>query len=156
MLRSKLGIICFTIGLLFFCGCDRPSATGTTASKTAFAPVQLSAAGADAAEPVTAAAPDGNVYVAWVNHEKNQADVMIGRLDNHGKMQGAAVRVNPQPGVATAWRGDQPSVAVAGNGAVYVVWTARVEADGKKGTDIYLSVSNDMGQTFAAPVKSGG
>jgi hypothetical protein len=140
--------------LLFFSGCNRSTATEATVVKPAFAPVQLSADGVDAAEPVTAAAPDGNFYVAWVNHDvKNQADVMIGRYDSQGKMRGAPVRVNPQAGVATAWRGDPPSVAVAEHGSVYVVWTARVEADGKKGTDLYLSVSNDMGQTFAAPVK---
>jgi hypothetical protein len=116
--------------------------------------VQLSADGVDAAEPVTAASSDGKFYVAWVNHDaKNQADVMISRFDGQGKVRGAPVRVNPQPGIATAWRGDPPSVAVDKDGSVYVVWTARVEADGKKGTDLYLSVSNDMGQTFAAPVK---
>lgn len=115
--------------------------------------MQLSADGVDAAEPVTAEAA-GDFYVVWVNHDvKNQADVMIGRFDVLGKMKGEPVRVNSQPGVATAWRGDQPSIAVADDGPVYVVWTARVEADGKKGTDLYLSVSNDKGQTFAAPVK---
>ena len=150
MLRNKLpiGILC----LLFICGCNRSTATEPTTIKPA--PVQLSAEGVDAAEPVTTAASDGSIYVAWVNHDvKNQADVMIGRFDSHGKIQGAAVRLNPQPGTATAWRGDQPSVAVGQNGSVYVVWTARVEADGKKGTDLYLSVSTDMGQTFEAPVK---
>ncbi len=70
-----------------------------------------------------------------------------------GKTPGAAVRVNPDAGNATAWRGDQPSVAVGKNGSVYVVWTARVESNGKKGTDLYLSVSSDMGRTFGAPVK---
>ena len=115
--------------------------------------MQLSAEGIDAAEPVTATASDGSFYVAWVNHDvKNQADVMIGHYDQ-GKMLGAPVRVNPQPGTATAWRGDQPSVVVATNGAVFVVWTARVEADGKKGTDLYLSRSDDKGGTFQAPVK---
>ena len=156
MLRNKpaIGVLCLSLGLLFLSGCNRSPVTEATAAKTGFAPLQLSAEGVDAAEPVTATAPDGNFYVAWVNHDvKNQADVMIGRFDSQGTMRGAPVRVNPQPGVATAWRGDQPSVAVAGNGTVYVVWTARVEADGKKGTDLYLSVSNDMGQTFAAPVK---
>lgn len=154
MLRKNklpIGILCLC--LLCLCGCNR-SATEATAAKPAFAPVQLSADGVDAAEPVTVSASDGNVYVAWVNHNpNNQADVMVGRFDGQGKMHGAPVRVNPQAGVATAWRGDQPSVAVAKNGTVYVGWTARVEADGKKGTDIYLSASNDMGQTFAAPVK---
>jgi hypothetical protein len=156
MLRNKLpiGVLCLSLCLLFLSGCNRSTATEATVVGPAFAPVQLSADGVDAAEPVTAASSDGNLYVAWVNHEvKNQADVMIGRFDSQGKMRGAPVRVNPQPGGATAWRGDQPSVAVAEDGAVYVVWTARVEADGKKGTDLYLSVSTDMGQTFAAPVK---
>ena len=158
MLSNKpaIGILCLSLFLcpLFLSGCNRSTATEETVTKLAFTPVQLSADGVDAAEPVTAAASDGNFYVAWVNHEvKNQADVMIGRFDSHGKMRSAPVRVNPQPGLATAWRGDPPSIAVADNGSVYVVWTARVEADGKKGTDLYLSVSNDMGRTFASPVK---
>jgi len=115
--------------------------------------VLVSAEGVDAAEPATGVAPDGSFYVAWVNHTpENRADVMIGRYEV-GKTPAAAVRVNPHAGTATAWRGDQPSVAVGKNGAVYVVWTERAEADGKKGTDLYLSVSSDLGQTFAPPVK---
>ena len=154
MLQIKSGLLCFTLCVLCLSGCNRSEPTGAAEAKPAFAPVQLSAEGIDAAEPVTAAATDGSIYVAWVNHDvKNQADVMIGRFDSQGKMRGAAVRVNPEAGIATAWRGDQPSVVVADTGSVYVVWTARVEADGKKGTDIYLSASNDMGQTFAGPVK---
>ena len=150
MLRNKLtiGILC----LLFLCGCDPATVNETTATKPA--PVQLSAEGIDAAEPVTATASDGSVYVAWVNHDvKNQADVMIGHYAQ-GKMRGTPVRVNPQAGTATAWRGDQPSVAVGQNGSVYVVWTARVEVEDKKGTDLYLSVSNDMPVTNAVSNKA--
>jgi hypothetical protein len=116
-------------------------------------PVQISAPGIDAAEPATAAAADGTFYVAWVNHDAKQADVMLVHFNHDGAMQGAPVRVNRQQGVATAWRGDQPSVAVAPDGAVYVLWTARVESGDKHGTDIYLSASNDRGQSFASEVK---
>ena len=151
--RLPLGILCLSLCLLCLAGCNRSTATEENATKLAFTPVQVSAGGVDAAEPV-AVASAGGFYVAWVNHDvKNQADVMIGRFDVFGKTEGAPVRVNAQPGVASAWRGDQPSIAVADNGTVYVVWTARVEADGRKGTDLYLSVSNDKAQTFAAPVK---
>lgn len=156
MSRNKLtiGVLCLIVCSLFLSGCNRSTAHEATEAKLTPAPLQLSADGVDAAEPSTAVAADGNFYVAWVNHEvKNQADVMLARFDAHGKASSAPVRVNPQAGIATAWRGDQPNVAVAKNGSVYVVWTARVESDGKKGTDLYLSVSNDMGQTFAAPVK---
>lgn len=116
-------------------------------------PLQISANGVDAAEPSTASAPDGTFYVAWVNHDAKQADVMIARFNDEGVQQDSAVRVNRQQGAATAWRGDQPSVAVAPDGAVYVLWTARVEAKDKHGTDVYLSVSNDGGQSFASEVK---
>jgi hypothetical protein len=68
-------------------------------------------------------------------------------------MQGAPVRVNREPGVATAWRGDQPSLVVAPDGAVHVLWTARVNAGEKHGTDIYLSSSTNRGQSFTSEVK---
>ncbi len=156
MSRNKLtiGALCLILCSLFLSACNRSTAHEVTGAKLTPAPLQLSADGVDAAEPTTAVAADGSFYVAWVNHEvKNQADVIVARFDAQGKASAAPVRINPQAGIATAWRGDPPSVAVAKNGALYVVWTARVEANGKKGTDLYLSVSNDMGQTFAAPVK---
>ena len=123
------------------------------AQKTGPQPHQLSANGIDAAEPATAAAPDGTFYVAWVNHDAKQADVMLTRFNSDGAQQGSAVRVNRDQGVATSWRGDQPSLAVGPDGAVYVLWTARVEAEDKQGTDVYLSVSNDRGQSFVSEVK---
>ena len=150
--RLTSGILCFVL-CAFLCSCNR-STGALTASAPLTPPMFLvSAEGVDAAEPATGVAPDGSFYVAWVNHEpNNRADVMITRYEP-GKSPTAAVRVNPQAGTATAWRGDPPSVAVVKNGSVYVVWTMRVEADGKKGTDLYLSVSSDLGRTFAAPVK---
>jgi len=137
--------------LFFLTGCNRFAADASRA--TVFQPVQISASDVDAAEPVTATAPDGGFYVAWVNHNANsQSDVMLAHYDSEGATSGSPAMVNQQTGVATAWRGDPPSVAVADN-SVYVLWTARVESDGKKGTDIYLSVSHDRGKTFAAAVK---
>lgn len=136
--------------LLFVTGCGRFAADASIAT---FQPVQLSAPEVDAAEPVTATAPGGGFFVAWVNHTgHHQADVMLARFDNEGAANGSAVRVNPEAGVATAWRGDPPSVAVTDRG-VYVLWTRRIEVDGKKGTDLYLSASEDQGKTFTTPVK---
>jgi hypothetical protein len=114
----------------------------------------VSSGDANAAEPAIAAAPDGSVYVVWVNHgAKSQGDVMIAHFTGDGQMQGAAVRVNSQPGIATAWRGDPPTVAIAPDQSVLVGWTARVESESGQATDIYLSSSRDHGQTFDAPVK---
>jgi hypothetical protein len=142
-----LGVL---LSLLLVAGCARFNAG---ASRATFQPIQISAPEVDAAEPVTATAPDGGFYVAWVNHNANsESDVMLARFDNEGVSSGSPVMVNQQAGVATAWRGDPPSVAVADK-SVYVLWTARVESDGKKGTDLYLSVSQDSGKTFATAVK---
>jgi hypothetical protein len=116
-------------------------------------PVRISAENTDAAEPTLATAGDGTAYVAWVEHRENkEADVMLAHLDVEGRIKGAPVRVNPQVGEATAWRGDPPTVSVAPDKTVYVGWTARL-ADEGHGNDLYLSASRDGGQTFEAPVK---
>jgi hypothetical protein len=144
--------LCLFVALLSLTGCSRLATKGAVIAP-ALAAIQLSAPGVDAAEPVTASASDGTFYVAWVNHDAKQGDVMIARFSGGGVMQGSPVRVNRQQGVATAWRGDQPSLSVAEDGSVYVVWTARVHSGGKHGTDLYMSVSNDRGQSFASEVK---
>ena len=101
-----------------------------------------------------AVAPDGNVYVAWVNHGPAMtADVMLAKFDGHGVLQGPAVRVNSQAGVATAWRGDPPTIAVAPDHTVFVGWTAKVESDSNHATAICVSASRDQGRTFSEPVK---
>jgi len=140
--------------VLFSAGCKHLSTRGASIEKNGPPrPVQVSTPGTDAAEPVIASAGDGSFYVAWVNHDAKQADVMLARFNDAGEIQGSAVRVNHQPGVATAWRGDQPSLAVARDGAVHVLWTARVEGGEKHGTDVYLSSSNDRGRNFTTEVK---
>jgi hypothetical protein len=116
-------------------------------------PVRVSTENTDAAEPTLATAGDGTAYVAWVEHRENkEADVMLAHLDGEGRIKGAPVRVNPQMGEATAWRGDPPTVSVAPDKTVYVGWTARLSGEGH-GNDLYLSASRDAGQTFEAPIK---
>ena len=139
------------VAVLALTGCKQIAATRDNPAPPQ--PLQISAPGIDAAEPATATSADGTFYVAWVNHNAKQADVMLAHFNHKAEMQGTPVRVNRQPGTATAWRGDQPSVAVAPNGAVYVLWTARVEDGNKQGTDIYLSASADGGQSFTSEVK---
>ena len=149
-MRMYLCFLCLLVALST--GCSRLATKGAVVEPPPVA-IQLSAPGIDAAEPATASATDGTFYVAWVNHNAKQGDVMIARFNADGAMQSSPVRVNRQQSVATAWRGDQPSVAVAQDGSVYVVWTARVDSGDKHGTDLYMSVSNDRGQSFASEVK---
>ena len=146
-------VVVVLMGVIVAAGCKHLATRGASIEKSAPQPVQISAAGIDAAEPAIVSAADGSFYVAWVNHDAKQADVMLARFNDAGEMQGSAVRVNQKPGTATAWRGDQPSVAVSPNGGVHVLWTARVDASENHGTDVYLSSSTDRGQSFATEVK---
>ena len=153
--RKLTAALLFTASIAIS-GCTHNStrSTGNIPLPGLSQPVRISSGDADAAEPAIAASPDGSVYVAWVNHgPKSQADVMIARFTGDGKMQGTAVRVNSQPGIATAWRGDPPTVAIAPDQSVLVGWTARVESESGHATDIYLSLSKDHGQTFGAALK---
>lgn len=141
------------VALLLLGSCKRTSVNSGTGLANSSPAVLVSVAG-DAAEPAIATSPSGDVYVAWVNHgSKGKADVMIARFTSDGKIEGSPVRVNPQAGIATAWRGDPPTLAVAPDQTVFVGWTAQVESDTHHATDVYLSASRDRGQTFAAPVK---
>lgn len=78
---------------------------------------------------------------------------MLARFNDAGQMQGEPARVNPEAGMATAWRGDPPTVAASTDGVVYVGWTARGEPSSANADELYLSASRDGGRSFAAPVK---
>lgn len=141
------------VALLLLASCKRTSVDSIRSSADSSQALLVSVQGSDAAEPAIATSPSGDVYVVWVNHgSKGKADVMIGRFTSDGKIAGPPVRVNPQAGIATAWRGDPPALAVAPDQTVFVGWTAQVESE-NHATEVYLSASRDRGQTFAAPVK---
>jgi BNR repeat-like domain len=148
-----LGSLSICLLMLSGCGRGAPEAGNQKVMPGLSQPVRVSPEETDAAEPAIATAPDGSAYVAWVSHAKTEADVMVARFTSDGQMQGQPVRVNPQVGIATAWRGDPPTVAVAPDQTVFVGWTARVESASGHASDIYLSSSKDHGQTFGVPVK---
>ncbi len=153
---NQIRIVAFLLLALLATGCKRSSATTATGRTvpTVSAPVSIALADGDAAEPALAVARDGSVYIAWVNHQpERRADVMVARLSSDGHMEGTPVRVNPQPGTATAWRGDPPTLAVARDDTVFVGWTGRIESSEGHAANIYLSASVDHGRTFGAPIK---
>jgi hypothetical protein len=155
-MKLKVIIACGVL-LVLLTACVRQAnqeaATREPPASSVLKPVRVSAENTDAAEPTLATGGDGTAYVAWVEHRQNkEADVMLAHLDADGQVMGAPVRINPQTGEATAWRGDPPTVMVAPDKTVYVGWTARV-ASHEHGNDLYLSASRDRGQTFEPPVK---
>src|ERR1044072_1488730 len=152
-IRRRIGI--FTFVLLAISGCRHGTRDKSMRAPAPGwgAPVRVSLGDGDAAEPAIASSPSGGVYVVWVNHQSSKADVMIARFGSNGQMENAPVRVNSQTGIATAWRGDPPTVAVAPDNTVFVGWTAKVDSASGHATNVYLSSSRDNGRTFAEPVK---
>lgn len=163
-MKDQMMIACLVL-LLACAGCTRtdgrkseltsPTTNAASNTQTAKAsqPVRVSSEDTDAAEPAVAAAPDGTVYVAWVEHRPGrQADVWLAHFDGEANALGSPARVNPEAGEASAWHGDPPTLGVARDGTVFVGWTARAAAQGHH-TVLYLSASRDGGKTFGAPVK---
>lgn len=132
---------------------QQKSDTEKAQASSAPQPLRISAENTDAAEPAVATARDGSAYVVWVEHRaEGQSDVLLKKISPDGTQASAAVRVNPDAGLATAWRGDPPTVAVAADGVIYVGWTARGATKGHE-NNLYLSTSRDDGRTFQTPLK---
>ncbi len=157
MLLRRLLLVCVCMALLLCAvGCmqraSRQSVDAATQTKVVQR-VSISPEQTDAAEPAVAAGHDATVYVAWVEHRPNkEADVWLQHLDGDSKPLSSPVRVNPNAGEATAWRGDPPTAVVAPDGTVYVGWTARDEKSAHAST-LYLSASRDGGRNFEPPAK---
>ena len=144
--------------LILFAACaknEQKPPADTTQNKNDKAPeIRVSAIEKDSAEPNIASAPDGGVYLVWAEHATSKkADIFLKKFDREGNPVGEQVRVNPDPEQAAAWRGDQPTVKIGADKTIYVGWTGNVETAGKKGTNLYLSVSRNDGKSFDAPVK---
>jgi hypothetical protein len=162
-MRRRIVVGCGLLLLLFLLSFARPDSQKSGAapvgdsadgrgSASAAPAVRVSAENTQAAEPAAAPGRDGSVYVAWVEHRGKEADVWLAHFDAEGKPSGAAARVNPNAGEATAWRGDPPTVAVAPDSTVYVGWTARDE-NAPQASTLYLSASRDGGLSFGPPSK---
>ncbi|HEY6801999.1 MAG TPA: sialidase family protein [Pyrinomonadaceae bacterium] len=148
---KSIWILLFVV-LLAIAGCKH-NAPATASPVDSTKPIRVSTGSGDGAEPAITSASDGTVYVAWVeHHQEGKADVLFARFNNN-QMQGSAIRVNPQPGAATAWRGDPPTISVAPDQTIFISWTAKVESESGHATDIYVSASRDKGTSFDAPVK---
>lgn len=89
-------------------------------------------------EPDVALSPEGWFAVAWYDKRNGNDDIYIQKFDSAGAMVGSNIKVNSDNGSS---RQKFPSVAIGGNGVIYVVWT-----DWRNGT--YPANSDIFGQRF--------
>lgn len=157
MRRSRHLLSFITIGAVaLLAGCSpaaRDAANNPIKDAAQIRKVLASPANVDSAEPAVAADAQGNIYVAYVEYTPEKAaDLYVRKFDSELRPDGEKVRVNPQPGTVKSWRGDQPTIKIAGE-KMYVGWNWSVKKDDKTGNDLMLSVSADGSKSFAAPVR---
>ncbi|MEQ1763395.1 MAG: sialidase family protein [Pyrinomonadaceae bacterium] len=149
--RKLLGLAVLFAAASF--GCSKVAETPTAETPaTDGSKVRVSRPDTEASEPVIAASPNGKFFVGYVEKDADGKGDLYTRSFDAPNTLGEPVRVNPQPGQVRTWYGDPPTMAVAGDGTIYVGWTA-IYPDSKKGTQLFVSASRDGGATFGEPVK---
>ena len=151
--RSRLIFSISLIALIVAAASCRPdSGEYDNAKAKSDAAVRVSPDGKNTSEPAIATAQDGSVFVVYVTHEPDKSsDLFLAKVGSDLRPSGDGVRINPSAGDVKSWYGDPPTIAISGNGTVYVGWTRGQPLS--SGTDLVLSVSHDGGRSFDDPVK---
>lgn len=119
----------------------------TNGGNTFDSPIRVDEAGLFALQvfPAIAVDSNGNVFIAWEDHEENDADIFIKKYDGLGF--GPRRKVNLDLGGFSDYD-SSPSIAANGSDEVYVVWEYRDNSLDLY-PDIYFARSIDAGQTFS-------
>lgn len=102
--------------------------------------------------PSVAVDRDGHVFVAWDDARHGDADVFVGRSDDGGRTWSNAVRVNDDD-VGNGATQYLPTMAVAPNGRLDVVFFDRRRDDTDRYNDTFYAYSDDGGRTFSSNVR---
>lgn len=105
-----------------------------------------SPAGAEAAEPFVAAAPDGAITMSWLERQPDSTVALrLARLGDDGAWS-APTEVVRRADLFVNWA-DFPSVVPLGGGTLLAHWLQR-SGDGRFAYDVHLAESRDGGATW--------
>jgi hypothetical protein len=100
--------------------------------------------------PKLAAAANGDVYVCWANERARwKGDIRFARSTDGGKTFSPAITLNSDAGGEPTGHAFQ-SLAVDRRGRIFVAWIdERHKRETDRGAEIWMSMSEDGGRTFA-------
>ena len=116
--------------------------------------------------PDVAVAPDGTVYVAWLDTTPDDtfeglAEIHVSRSDDAGVTFERPRRVSGflEPGfrsrtnIFRSWASTFPKLGIGPNGEVYVLWVAIPADDPEDDGDVFAVRSTDQGRTWSRRIK---
>lgn len=92
-------------------------------------------------------APDGSLLATWLDARKGKSGVWMSRSTDGGRSWEANRPIYTEPTCPCC----RTSVAVAGDGTIYVAWRAILPGDVR---DVVVTRSSDGGATWAEPVRT--
>jgi hypothetical protein len=93
------------------------------------------------------AAPDGSLLATWLEAREGKSGVWMSRSTDGGKTWAANQAIYSEPTCPCC----RTSVAIAGDGAIYVAWRAILPGDVR---DVVVTRSDDGGASWTAPVRA--
>lgn len=93
------------------------------------------------------AAPDGSLLATWLDAREGKSGVWMSRSTDGGRTWGINRPIYTDPTCPCC----RTSVAVAGNGTIYVAWRAILPGDVR---DVVVTRSTDGGGSWAPPVRT--
>ena len=99
----------------------------------------------------TAVGLDGAVYWAWFDGDADATNVYFSRLKPGEDLPSTPIRVNRVDGEANMHGQAPAQLAIGPNGDIYVVWTNRIEVEGRRfpASDLLFARSSDGGLSFS-------
>ena len=133
--------------LFLLTGCTKPDPVQSRSTSPNLIPLE-SPAGAPSAEPNLALAPDGSVYMTWIERPvPDTAALRMARFD--GAAWSEPTTIASGAGWFVNWA-DFPMLAIADDGSMAAHYLAK-SGEATYAYDVFLTVSGDAGRTWSTP-----
>jgi len=138
---------CVVAAVLALCSCTTNPASNKSSSPTVAE--AMSPAGPGSGQPELAAAPDGRVFMSWIEREGTGHKMLFSTRDTKGVWSAPRMIASGEKWFVND--ADTPSIAVLPDGSLAAHWLANNEP-GSEAYDLNVVMSHDGGTTWSQPI----